>query len=310
MKHEHFKSLDVQAVVPHVLKSIAKATRAKKIEWVSFEGLKSVDHAEAQSHHFFHWPFNARTNFLRLQVTLHKKILPVISTLKGPRWVEDDLLVYPVVYEKELVGLFLITGTWRVATQRSIVSKVRMSLTNAARYLSFSYQLQSAKSMSFIDELTGLYNQRYMAQMLDHEIESHRRKKSKFCLLFMDVDYFKSVNDQRGHWVGSKLLTEVGAVLKKQVRSCDYCFRYGGDEFVILLDGADAQKSTQVAERIRSAIEGHPFSVEGHNLNLTVSIGLAEYPTHAETAAQMIQIADMAMYEGKKKSRNIVFIAS
>src|SRR6185437_8993666 len=129
-------------------------------------------------------------------------------------------------------------------------------------------------------------------------------------LLFLDIDYFKMVNDGRGHWVGSKLLIELSKVLRLQVRSCDYCFRYGGDEFIVLLSGSTAENSKKVAERIRKAVESTTFSVEGHNMNLTVSIGLAAFPEHAQSASGLIQIADQAMYYGKKKSRNIVFVAS
>ena len=99
-------------------------------------------------------------------------------------------------------------------------------------------------------------------------------------------------------------------MLQAQVRSCDYTFRYGGDEFIVLLGGASVDVSKKVAERIRKAIEDKKFLVEGHSLNLTVSIGIACYPTHGDSTASLIQIADQAMYYGKRKSRNIVFVAS
>jgi diguanylate cyclase (GGDEF)-like protein len=118
------------------------------------------------------------------------------------------------------------------------------------------------------------------------------------------------VNDGRGHYIGSKLLVELGQLFKQQVRACDYAFRYGGDEFIILLSSSNAESSKKVAERIRKAVEERTFSVEGQNLNLTVSIGLAAYPEHGQTAASLIQLADQAMYYGKRKSRNIVFVAS
>jgi diguanylate cyclase (GGDEF)-like protein len=206
-------------------------------------------------------------------------------------------------------GLLLFEGLAQ-ANPVALYSKLEPGLAIASKYVCFAYQNLNAKNLSYLDELTGLYNQKYLPLVLEHEIERSRRDSTEFSLLFLDIDYFKMVNDGRGHWVGSKLLIELSKVLRLQVRSCDYCFRYGGDEFIVLLGGSNAENSKKVAERIRKAVEGTTFSVEGHNMNLTVSIGLAGFPQHAKSASGLIQIADQAMYYGKRKSRNIVFVAS
>ena len=104
-----------------------------------------------------------------------------------------------------------------------------------------------------MDDLTGLYNQTLpMAMCLENEIHRCSREKKKFSVLFMDIDYFKAVNDNDGHWVGSRLLVELGHVISSNTRRSDYSFRYGGDEFVIMLSGADQDgAASTAAERIQ-----------------------------------------------------------
>jgi len=221
----------------------------------------------------------------------------------------NSYYAHPVSFNGVVQGILLFEGVSQT-NPVTLFNQLRASIEVAAKYVTFAYQQLDAKNMSYVDEVTGLYNQRYLPMVLEHEIGRNKRENAQFSLLFLDIDYFKMVNDGRGHWVGSRLLLELGKILKNQVRSCDYLFRYGGDEFIVLLSNSNSENSKKVAERIRKAIESHTFSVEGHNLNLTVSIGLASYPEHAQSASGLIQIADQAMYYGKRKSRNIVFVAS
>jgi diguanylate cyclase (GGDEF)-like protein len=216
---------------------------------------------------------------------------------------------HPVFFEEKFLGILLLDRP-HAANPVEIASRFKAGVDLAARYIHFAYVHLDAKNDSYIDEVTGLHNQRYLPMALDHEIQRTKRENTKFTLLFLDIDYFKMVNDGRGHWVGSKLLLELGKILKAQVRACDYVFRYGGDEFIVILGNADSAQAKTAAERIRKAIESHLFQVEGHSFNLTVSIGLAAYPEHAQSAVGLIKLADEAMYYGKRKSRNIVFVAS
>jgi len=119
------------------------------------------------------------------------------------------------------------------------------------------------------------------------------------------------VNDEHGHLSGSQLLVEVGRVLRSCVRDEDVIARFGGDEYVVVLVGIDAGGGLKVAERIRRAIEDHRFlSREGGRVRVTASIGLASHPEHAATKSELIDMADRAMYRGKRTSRNVVNIAS
>src|SRR5207245_688821 len=147
------------------------------------------------------------------------------------------------------------------------------------------------QELSFLDELTGLYNSRYFDVVVGRELaiaEASGSAARSFSVLALDIDDLRSVNDRLGHLTGSKVLVEIGRVLRRCVREVDPVFRYGGDEFTILLRGADAQGAAVVAERIRRSIEAHPFLArEGLELRLTACIGVASFPEHAGTKEQL-----------------------
>lgn len=166
------------------------------------------------------------------------------------------------------------------------------------------------QKLIYLDSLTNLYNQKYLSVTLDKKIEENRRYQNPFSILFIDIDYFKQVNDSLGHVVGSDVLKQLGQLILGQVRGSDYAFRYGGDEFIVLLGHTQGDPAQFVAERIRAKIEGHTFLSSGHEISITVSIGLAFFPEHASSALDIIRIADEAMYYGKNLSRNIVYKAS
>jgi len=183
------------------------------------------------------------------------------------------------------------------------VERLSQSYSRACDYF-------AAKSLCYIDDVTEFYNQRYLGLALDTEISRGKRNGTPFSVLFLDIDHFKRVNDTQGHLVGSKILTQLSAILRKKIRSVDYGFRYGGDEFVLLLVNTPAEDARIVGERIRKDVESTIFKVDDTELKITLSIGIASYPKHAMTREEIIEMADKAMYHGKHKSRNIVFVAS
>lgn len=167
-------------------------------------------------------------------------------------------------------------------------------------------RLRSANELMYTDDLTGLYNYRYLQFMLEQELRRSGRYGLEFGLVFIDLDFFKGVNDRHGHLVGSAILCEVGRVLRECVRDTDLLFRYGGDEFTALLVETDERGTQYVAERIRATLENHQFLAEkGINARLTATIGVAVFPTDAEERMELLNLADRAMYLGKQQ-RNVV----
>jgi len=164
-----------------------------------------------------------------------------------------------------------------------------------------------AQDMLFIDDISGLFNHRYLEIALEREIKRVARYGSHLAVLFIDVDAFKLVNDTRGHLAGSQVLAEFGALLKESVREVDIVIRYGGDEYTVILIETTCSIAAMVAERIRSQVEGHLFLVaEGYNIRLTCSIGYACCPDDTSTMEGLMEMADKAMYDGKAAGKNCV----
>jgi diguanylate cyclase (GGDEF)-like protein len=172
-------------------------------------------------------------------------------------------------------------------------------------------RIAEVEDLAYLDDLTHLFNTRYLHLVLDREVKSAQQTQGVFSLLFLDLDYFKSINDTHGHMVGSQLLVEMARVLKGCVRDHDVAVRYGGDEYVVLLRATDSGGALKVAERIRRTVENHRFLArEGHSLALSTCIGVASFPEHAQDKSTLLDLADRAMYRGKKGSRNVVYVAA
>ncbi|MBI5026316.1 MAG: diguanylate cyclase [Nitrospirae bacterium] len=167
---------------------------------------------------------------------------------------------------------------------------------------------QKMTEMAITDDLTKLFNLRYLNRTIETEIERSNRYGSSVSTIFMDLDYFKNVNDQHGHIAGSKVLVETAQLLLRGLRTVDIVARYGGDEFVIVLPQTSPRSAFQIAERLRKAIEQHVFlKKEGYPLKLTASFGIASYPENAKSKDELIHLADEAMYKVKYATRNGVY---
>lgn len=181
---------------------------------------------------------------------------------------------------------------------------------NFAQILALGWKKIHIKEEELIkDDLTGVYNHRYLTTAIENEIKRANRFSEEFSVIFIDLDNFKSVNDVYGHLAGSSVLIQIAEVFKNQLREVDYIFRYGGDEFVIILLGADCNSAAMVSERIRETINKTPLQVGGgQTVNLSTSIGIASYPRHGYDRKSLLHVADKAMYQSKKSGKNKVRI--
>jgi diguanylate cyclase (GGDEF)-like protein len=171
--------------------------------------------------------------------------------------------------------------------------------------------VQRIHELTITDDCTSLYNARHLNFMLDTEIYRSHRYAFEFSLIFIDLDHFKMVNDTFGHLMGSKLLAEIGEAIKDKCRLIDLAFRYGGDEFVVLLPQTSKENALGVARRLHKLIREAVWLKEpGLNVHVTASVGVASYPSDSRTKAELLHLADEAMYLVKNSTRDSVAAAS
>ncbi|MET0081307.1 MAG: GGDEF domain-containing protein, partial [Candidatus Thiodiazotropha lotti] len=163
------------------------------------------------------------------------------------------------------------------------------------------------KQQATHDSLTGLYNRKELEERLLGEIARCDRYKHRLSLFILDIDHFKHVNDQYGHQTGDTVLSDLAALFERSIRKTDYAARYGGEEFVIVLSETPHDQAKDLAERLCQQVAEHPIRLEGKDeIWLTISIGVATFPDHADSWNGLIKAADMAMYTAKKAGRNQV----
>lgn len=174
------------------------------------------------------------------------------------------------------------------------------------------YQRQIRRLLSH-DDLTGLLSSRSFFSELRRESARATAEERPFCVLMMDVDHFKIVNDTYGHLTGSKTLEEIGFCITQNLRSGDVASRFGGEEFAAFLLDATVSQAIVAAERIRSAIETHPFSIIRQGKvsqihHITISIGIASFPADSSDPIELVEMADSALYRAKREGRNRVCV--
>lgn len=176
-----------------------------------------------------------------------------------------------------------------------------------------SLNFETIMRTSFVDTLTGVNNRRFLEQRILEELDRCRRNADPISCLFLDVDYFKKINDQYGHQAGDMVLSSTAKTFKAQLRNNDVLARYGGEEFVALLSSVGEVKAFEIAERIRKSVESTSMNFNDDIINVTVSIGLSAYSPGKtflsktdEIALCLINSADAALYKAKHNGRNRV----
>ncbi len=199
----------------------------------------------------------------------------------------SDFVIKPVRLEELLLRLK------RVLKERDLTKeRIRM--------------MEKLQKLAVTDGLTKLYNSRSFYSQLETEVDRFNRYKHPLALLLLDLDHFKDYNDTYGHLEGDKILVHFSQIIKSCLRANDTAYRYGGEEFTVILPETGGDEAGTVAQRIRAALEAERFSpVNGKKVKITISIGVTEYQLKEELST-FIQRADRAMYRSKQKGRNMV----
>ena len=162
--------------------------------------------------------------------------------------------------------------------------------------------------MAIMDGLTNIYVRRHFLERFDEELKRARGHGLELTFMIVDVDNFKSYNDTYGHLVGDAVLKEISSIIKSNIREIDLVGRYGGEEFALILSETSKETAYQVGERIRQIIENNKFKAYDEVLKLTISIGISGYPADGDARDSLIDKADMALYEAKRKGKNSAII--
>ena len=220
----------------------------------------------------------------------------------------DVELLFPLISNDKLVSILALSKRHNGGLYNSDDIDLITTLTSEAAVVIENAELYArAKEKVNIDDLTGLFNHRYFHERTAEEITRSARFGDVFCLLNIDLDFFKTYNDVHGHIYGDFILREVGMLIKQSIRNIDRAFRYGGDEFSILLPQTSIDGACRVAKRIRKALES---GIDDNSRLLTCSIGIACWPTDGVMREELIQKADAALYYAKQKGRNRTYLSS
>jgi diguanylate cyclase (GGDEF)-like protein len=222
-----------------------------------------------------------------------------------------SVVCVPIKGHERVLGVIeLVNCLGRGSFTRDDIPILKSLADYAAIALENARYVQRIHELTITDDCTALYNARHLNFVLDTEIYRSNRYGYEFSVIFIDLDHFKQVNDVHGHLVGSKLLWLIGDIIKANLRMIDYAFRYGGDEFVILLPQTSKENAFMVGRRTRDLLNSKVFfAEEGLNIKVTASFGLASFPVDGRTRKEILRMADEAMYMVKNTTRNNIALA-
>jgi diguanylate cyclase (GGDEF)-like protein len=230
------------------------------------------------------------------------------------RHVEKDVPGYicvPMSAQGNVLGVFTCALSPQDAENTDVAHTAGMAAERCALALANVRLRQQLRDISIQDSLTGLYNRRFADEVLVRELSRADREGTTLCVVMLDLDHFKQVNDIHGHEVGDQVLQKVGRLLQASFRESDVCCRFGGEEFLVILPNSDAKGAIKHAEILRKKVKRINFIHKGMVVgNMAVSIGLATYPDPISDPDSLVAAADTALYEAKRAGRDRVCIAS
>ncbi len=239
-----------------------------------------------------------------MSVDNHGIVSPAEPSLKV-----NSLLIVQLPMEERIIGVMILGSHRRDYFTHddefifgSLAAQFGFSVENALN-------AEKIERLAVTDGLTQLFNHRYFQDCMLREIKRSKREPITFSLLMVDIDHFKKFNDTFGHQAGDQILKSIARLLKDQAREVDVVARYGGEEFAVILIGSKLDMATKTAERIRRLCEKQQFKIGEQLVSVTMSIGVANFPSQALTPAEIIEAADKALYEAKSGGRNRVVVS-
>lgn len=271
------------------------------------EHLVYIFHRGTDEHYNLIWP--KKFNEKRLNPLLEKFNELQESTISK----DQKAAIFPLNTEKKIFGAIAIDGNVRKLTTKEIGYIEQLTEQAAITIEKASVYAEILKHAT-LDALTGLNNRRQFEIRLKQEISKAKRNHSRICLMMLDIDFFKNINDTYGHLAGDCIISEVANIIKQEIRTYDTPARYGGEEFCIILPDITLKQAEKLAQRLRKKIEKSIFDISEHSttdkkISITASIGISEF-AEDETPNDLVSKSDEVLYEAKKTGRNKVVIST
>ena len=220
---------------------------------------------------------------------------------------KQNYICIPFSINNDISLTISITGDSEIEIEEitSHITSIKHYFEAAKPVIESQILMEKLKDTSLRDGMTGLYNRRFLEEVIDKIMHQAKRIKETYSVLMLDVDFFKMVNDTYGHDVGDRVIVEIGKVLKDNIRDSDLAIRYGGEEFVVMLHNATEEGTQEVAKKIHKAFGDLVFDVgTGETMQKTMSIGISMFPEDGDTIWKCIKFADTALYVAKTTGRN------
>jgi diguanylate cyclase (GGDEF)-like protein len=217
-------------------------------------------------------------------------------------------LSIPLISFGQTLGVLTLHSSDRNAFRESELQSLESVADICANSIQNAHFVERVKQLAYLDGLTGIFNRRFFDLRILEEIERARRYGTGMAIIMVDIDQFKRLNDEFGHLLGDEVLRQVSSLFHRQLRKIDVVCRYGGEEFAILLTQTNAQQAMTIAEKLRRTIEKWQFP--GVPRTVTISAGVAAFPTHGTTRDEMIRAADTGLYVAKQAGRNHVCLTN
>jgi diguanylate cyclase (GGDEF)-like protein len=214
----------------------------------------------------------------------------------------------PLIFFGEKLGVLALESARKDAFDHDDLQPLESVADICAAAIQNASHFDRMKQLAYVDGLTGIHNRRYFEMRVVEELERAGRFQGRMSIIMVDIDNFKRLNDEFGHLLGDEVLRSVSTILKQQLRKVDMVCRYGGEEFAIVVPETSGENALRVAEKLRRHVESHHFP--GVPRPVTISAGVADYPTHGITRDEVVAAADSALYQAKQAGRNRVVAAS
>ena len=245
----------------------------------------------------------------RIDLQIEKRKLRLHPLKRESQATLKSHMTLPLAVEGDMIGCISLNSEQPNAFDAQDLQFFSVIGSQMATTIKHFQRFSSIKDIATFDPLTKLYNRRYFEERLALEAKKSFYSGNALSLVMVDIDHFKQVNDTYGHTMGDKVLQEIAHLLKHSLRKQDTVARYGGEEFVLILPESGLEECSMIAERIRRLVENSPIDVGKARLNVTISLGISNFPVHrVKSKEDLVKLADLALYDAKNKGRNRVCI--